>query len=310
MFIILFSRATTALEVKMTTKIKIKHEYLENTMEGLQCYNCKAVPGLTEELRTRYSCVDRSHQLCEKCSKSDCECGSAVLKHPNLPISQLLKGLPVYCPNFKAGCRQMFLEIGNLDYHQQECEFRLVHCPVLSCQDEHGKIVFKDIGDHLKSTHTLPDISGEFKESLATKKCLIKVGAFEESEEFHYKWLAVKIELVNGVEFFLVGTIAGSIVLFWVYIYESVHEIKNYAYTLSITGENGIKSTFYDHVKPLDQGFDDIADKQAAFMVGTEVIKKSRDENGDLSIEVTIHSLKEKVEESEVKNEADYCTLS
>ena len=50
MFIILFSRATTALEVKMTTKIKIKHEYLENTMEGLQCYNCKAVPGLTEDI--------------------------------------------------------------------------------------------------------------------------------------------------------------------------------------------------------------------------------------------------------------------
>ena len=91
---------------------------LENTIESLQCYKCQAVPGFTQDLKNRYICFNNTHKLCEKC-KGECECGSRVGKNPCALISQLLKDLPVYCPHYKAGCREMFMDIENLNFHKQ-----------------------------------------------------------------------------------------------------------------------------------------------------------------------------------------------
>ena len=64
----------------MATKPNVKNEtLLENTIDSLQCFKCKVVPGLTQEQQNRYTCLDESHQLCEKC-KSECKCGSVVGK--------------------------------------------------------------------------------------------------------------------------------------------------------------------------------------------------------------------------------------
>ena len=96
---------------------------------------------------------------------------------------------------------------------------------------------------------------------------------------------------------------------FWVYIFGSPHEAKNYACTLSVNGKNGNKFTYYDYVKPLDEGSADIIAKQSLFMIGTEIAKNSRDENLEWQMEVTIHALKEeakdKDEESGVEDGSD-----
>ena len=75
-------------------------------------------------------------------------------------------------------------------------------------------------------------------------------------------------------------------------------ENKNYAYTLSITGENGGKFSYYNYVKPLDEAVVDIVAKQLVFVIGTEAIKEIRNKDNKLPLEVTIHDLKK-----EVKNE-------
>ena len=51
----------------MAARSVFKHEFLENTIESLQCFKCKDVPGFSEKQRNRYSCHDNAHQLCEKC---------------------------------------------------------------------------------------------------------------------------------------------------------------------------------------------------------------------------------------------------
>jgi len=80
-------------------------------------------------------------------------------------------------------------------------------------------------------------------------------------------------------------------------------------YTLSVTGQNGIKSTFHDHVKPLDEAAKDILAKKSVFTIGLEFAKILRNENLKWSMDVTIHALKEEVkdkdEESGVEDESD-----
>ena len=121
------------------TQIHIERKSLENIFKKLQCFKCLDIPGLTKERRNRYSCIKKSHQLCENC-KTKCECGSAVGSYPNASIHEILKDLPVYCANFNAGCREIYLQskAEDLDAHQQSCVFREVYCP--GCYEQ---VVFK-----------------------------------------------------------------------------------------------------------------------------------------------------------------------
>ena len=89
-------------------------------------------------------------------------------------------------------------------------------------------------------------------------------------------------------------------------------QAKNYTYTLSITGTNGSKfsSNFSDYAKALDEGHEEIIEKQPVFMIGTEAMKKIRNENKKITIEVTIHDLKEEAtwddnKESGVEDDSD-----
>ena len=82
----------------------------------------------------------------------------------------------------------------------------------------------------------------------------------------------------------------------------SPQEVKNYAYTLSITGKTGNKFSYYDHAKPLDEGYDAIIAEQLVFAIGTEAVKSLRDENNKLPVEVTIHAFKEEAKDTDVES--------
>ena len=104
--------------------------------------------------------------------------------------------------------------------------------------------------------------------------------------------------------FYLVGkeTQYRDFVCFWIYFLGSPQQVKNYAYTLSITGKTGDKFTYYGHVKPLDEGCNDIIAKSAVFVIGTGIIPSLRNENEELPIEVTIHALKEEAKDDETES--------
>ena len=117
---------------KMASRFQIKRESLENVIESLQCYNCKSTPGLGEGEKDRFSCFNESHQLCKDC-KNQCKCGSEVGKNPNPIIQKVLEDLPMYCPHYKTGCRQVFSKSENLEDHRKGCVFRPVFCPLINC---------------------------------------------------------------------------------------------------------------------------------------------------------------------------------
>ena len=133
----------------MATQLDYKRKTLDSIIETVQCFKCQAVPGLTNEQQNRYSCFNKSHQLCEKC-KATCKCGSAVGQCPNPTTKKILKDLPAYCLHYNNGCRTIFVVADSLDDHQQGCVFRKVFCPNLQCNE---KIVFKNVIEHLKQVH-------------------------------------------------------------------------------------------------------------------------------------------------------------
>ena len=108
------------------------------------------VPGFKEEQRNRYNCNEKSHPLCEKC-KDLCKCGSVVTKCPSPVVHQILKDLPMFCPHYKKGSREVFARAENLEEHLMDCVFRPVSCPILFCKELNP---FKDITDHLLSSHS------------------------------------------------------------------------------------------------------------------------------------------------------------
>ena len=52
----------------------------------------------------------------------------------------------------------------------------------------------------------------------------------------------------------------------------------------------------------MDEAAEDIIAKQFAFVIGTEVIKEIRNEDSIVSIEVTIHDLKEEAKDEDVES--------
>ena len=283
----------------MATHIDYKRKSLENIIESLQCFKCKDVPGFKKEQQNRYSCVNESHQLCEDC-KSKCDCGSLVLKNPNPTTKQILEDLPVYCPHYKNGCHQTFLQAESLDDHQQGCIFRQVFCPYIICKE---KVLFKDVIDHLKKVH-----KNTFWFDATENKYTIMLDTYRSNDGAFWKPQGIKIR--SGIDLFLVGKIINKIAHIWVYVMASPLEAKNYAFTLSVTGKNGNKfNTFNDYAKPLDKGSDEILENQLVFMIGTKAIKEIRNENEKLPVEVIIQDLKEEAkdddEESGVEDESE-----
>jgi len=154
------------------------------------------------------------------------------------------------------------------------------------------KYFFKDVISHLNQKHRFScsiSYGSKFTEMLPTN-CLTDLSA----------WLFKKpIKIKNGTIFFLAGLVNDKFANFWIYGLLSPLETKNYAYTLSITGENGAKFSYYNYVKPLDEAVVDIVAKQLVFVIGTEAIKEMRNQDNKLPLEVTIHDLKKEAAKNE-----------
>ena len=53
-------------------------------------------------------------------------------------------------------------------------------------------------------------------------------------------WIPRKIDLIDGVDFYLVGEVVSNIMHVWIYIVGSPLEAKKYSYTLSIKNQGNL----------------------------------------------------------------------
>ena len=233
-----------------------KCQELLRFIPDLQCYKCKDVPGPKEIEKTRYSCFDSSHTLCEK-DKLRCPCGSLVGKNPSPIIANLLQDLPWMCHNYKRGCREIKITISELEFHQRQCIFREVYCPDQNCCKESREIelLFKDITKHLDDCHFDRCIKlknegqNVWRVNLTDKK-----RNFEQSDDLGFgtagPWYATRSTC--GAVFFPQACLKENGIHCWVNFLGSSDDAKNYTVNFSVkSGEvNYGQHTYSDFGDP------------------------------------------------------------
>ena len=277
-----------------------KCEELLKLIPDLQCRKCKNVPGPNGNQKNRYSCIDSSHTLCEE-HKNKCLCGSKVGKCPSPVIANLLQNLPWMCQNYNNGCREIKMNVEDLDHHQTKCIYRHILCPHVSCANtSEQKVLFKDFIDHLETFHkrmAVYDLNGEESNYFIARKTTTPHGM-----QNGLGWMS-KVITSCGAVFFSVGKIANDTVYQWLVFMGSSDEAINYSYSCSVTNIIGGQEFIYKGSVPtLDDKSDDIITSGSLLGIGINAAKRSLNEKKELEVEFTIRNLKEESKDDDMES--------
>ena len=272
-----------------------KCEELLKLIPELQCHNCKNVPGPTQ--KDRYSCTNAAHTLCEY-HKTKCPCGSKVGKSPSPVISKLLQNLPWMCKNYKMGCREIKMNVEDLDHHQRKCIYRKVFCPQIVCYKE--KVLFKDVLAHLKKCLSKPIYEEEMSNDEANVfhiwiDCLHK---FENEDS----WAPTKMTSTCGAVFFPLTYIENKHLYVWICLLGSSDETKNFSCTYSMKNKFGENFIYTGPVHTLDKNYEAIITSGSLLGIGIDAVKRSLDEGKEFKLEITIRNLKEEAKDEDLES--------
>ena len=274
-----------------------KCKQLQKLMPELQCHMCSNVPGPNGKQKNRYSCIDSSHTLCEN-HKFKCPCGSWVGKSPSPVIAKLLQNLPWMCQNYKNGCRQIEMNVVDLDHHQRECAYRKVFCPQIVCEKE--KVLFKDVLIHLKKCLKTPIYEEEMSNDKANKFD-IWLGC---QHEFGHEdsWIPTKMTTICGAVFFSFTYIEDKHLYMWICLLGSSDEAKHFSCSYSMKNEMGEIFIYSGQVHTLDKNYEDIVTSGSLLGIRIDAVKKSLNEEKNLEFEITIRNLKEEVKDEDMES--------
>ena len=274
-----------------------KLEELLGLIPELLCHNCKSVPGPNEKQKNRYSCINAAHTLCED-HKTECPCGSKVVKSPSRVIAKLLQNLPWMCQNYKTGCRESNTDVEELEHHQGKCIYRQIFCPNVVCNN---KVIFKDVIDHLKTFHKLKII----EHKMIPGKVNTYHVRLDNSNNFSSgsAWVPCKITTSCGAVFFTVGKAIANTVYFWTIFLGSSDEARRYSCKYSVMSKIGEKFNFDGPVHTLDKECMDIIDFGSLLMIGVNAARRSTtNENKVFEMEITIRNLKEEAKDDDLES--------
>lgn len=105
---------------------------MEIYMKLLECPVC------FETVTSPVQTCDNGHATCFKCKNSleNCPvCKGSFLKHKNVLLDQLIDSVPLSCINQTNGCKEVINRSEKAE-HEALCDYRLVKCPVFSCQTD------------------------------------------------------------------------------------------------------------------------------------------------------------------------------
>jgi len=278
--------------------LKSKCDELLKYLPDLQCRKCKNIPGPDGDQRNRYYCINESHSLCEE-HKAECPCGSKVGKRPSPIVAKLLEDLPWMCRNYEKGCREINMNVEDLEHHQRKCIFRQVFCLWLLCKE---KAMFKDVIEHYETLHQKlkePKIVNE-----ETNKWTIKVTAkgVDLNNYTDYSWYPWKVTTSYGNDFIMVAYLVRKIFHFWPYFFGSVDEVTKFDCLCSFKSQTGVEFTYRGPVHTLDKGKDDIIASGSFFAIPINAVNFSLDEEKGNEVEVTIRNLKEEAKDSDTSS--------
>ena len=289
----------------LETKMASKRDTSQVLNERLKCKICETGPRAGKS--HWYQCYDR-HDICQDClevaKNKNCSCGKPISKVFCATTEELLKLdlMRFKCINTSRGCKEIFGEKAMIS-HEEDCIYRLVPCPNDRCQ---VKVPFHELLDHMKEkekhfTDSLVNEGGKFIDYSSLK-----------GSTRGFSFIPEKIEFDDRV-FFLGGIrFEGKETLhFWIQLYGSKYEAKNYYYTLEFHGiDPNIKDVYTRQAISVDETSDEIMKTNKCFGIKFDIFKAQfMDENCNYKISISIRNMKEEVkddnEESGVSDNDD-----
>lgn len=264
---------------------QMKSEILRNLMTELLCHNCKNAPIPYANGSNRYQCTEHGQYLCEDCkNKSICSTSSK----PSPIVAKLLDDLPWFCCNFVNGCKEVMWE-KYLKEHQQNCPFRVVPCPQISCKK---KIIFKDAKDH------------------------VNYNCIEPPKGLNYFWDESYNVRVEKVPFFCRSVNVGSDFLLtsfcvrpneqdprfflWVYFYGPSCQVKNYIVEISSEGSRDEPEILL-RFPAFGIGEDPMViwKTHPELSISEDVMKRLAGEKGTFKLSVNVKNMKEEAKDED-----------
>ena len=219
-----------------------------------------------------------------------------ILRCPSPIIAKLLQHLPWMCQNYKTGCREISMNVEELEHHHGKCIYRLVFCPDIQCQSV-CKVLFKDVFDHLKAFHKLNEYQMVIGKPLVTKK---KTGG-NKVENGSY-WYPGNITSSCGSSFFAIAKVDNNTIYSCIVLMGSTDQARNYSYTCAVTSNIGEKFVFSGPVPTVDRSVDDIIASGSLLTIGNDVFNRSLNEDKQFEVEITVRNLKEEAKDDDMES--------
>ena len=188
------------------------------------------------------------------------------------------------------------MNVEDLEHHQRKCIYRQVFCPSPEKNCQRNKILFKDVIEHLETSHKdLYDFGkkNHFFSFLEMDKNRLKNNAF---------WTPVKVTTSCGALFFFAAKVVNERFCFLLTFMGSSDEAENYSSSISIENKIGKKINIFNFTGPvhtIDEGADDIIASGSLLSIGIDIAKRSLNEKKELLFEITIRNLKEEAKDDD-----------
>ena len=299
------------------SRAKIEFQTKKELYEAIAiaCYFCKVVP--------RKGPIYQSNELIPKNEESNDE-SERPAKRPRLMVQKIacedcfkptrgtnfqrsvnlentLYAFSVTSCKFrKSGCK-VIQDLKNIEYHEEDCEFRDILCPFGYCKET---ISLSELKRHLKN-HNI-DLNNADSYTVVNDK-VFKLNAItadhnvdddiNEQRQFHHFFRQ------NGKIFFIQLDInwqneEKELFMIWIQLCGSKYEAKNYDCFIQIGDSHG-RSMFKGPVRSLDDDKDEAFDKQYGLVVSWDFAKKFIDDEDSLTVEIEIEDLKPQEEQTD-----------
>jgi hypothetical protein len=209
--------ASNFTKSELQIELDVKKKLHNDLYEFLVCQNCETVP----KEGPIYTCDSGSHETCHNCFlKSEiCKC-DANIKVRNKGLEKVRTTLPLSCKFRKIGCNAI-LTLESLLYHEVDCEWRPIFCPILECSRNAFntvKIIFNLFSNHLTEHHT--DLANDLNESMIESHFISIKEDYLNGRGTEIGWPPRKLTL-NGAQFFIEMVLINNRFFIWLYYYGS-----------------------------------------------------------------------------------------
>ena len=208
--------------------------------------------------------------------------------------------MPWMCQNYKTGCQEIKMNVEDLQHHQRKCIYRKVFCPSPKKNCQNNKIVFKDVIEHLETSHKVLDVGvkNQTFRFFGTER-----NSFENMVENGRPWAPGKFATSCGAVFFTTAKIVNESFCFLLTFMGSSDEAENYSSSISIKDRKEInKFNFTGAVHTLDEKVDDIIASGLLLSIGINAAKSLLNTKEKLKVEITIRNLKEEAKDEDIES--------